>query len=192
VGRAQQLRRLASLVLACCAYPLAGAPLAQALEVTGSCRDGLPNGNYELRMEDGSLRVTGAFAHGHKTGTFIFWTSKGARLAVIPYDDDARSGTVALWYVTRGASIEKGRRLEAPFVADHLHGVVRSWYANGARRAEYRYEHGELVEGRAWTDTGSAIPEAEALERAPHDAEEDHRYLDDLIAIVSEHLPHCD
>jgi len=165
---------------------------AETFEVTGSCRDGLPNGNYELRIQDGSLRVTGAFAHGRKTGTFIFWTSKGARLAVIPYDDDARSGTVALWYAARGASVEKGHRLEAPFVADRLHGVVRSWYLNGARRAEYRYEHGGLVEARAWTDTGSALSDTEASKRAAQDAEGDQRYLDDLIAIVYEHLPHCD
>jgi hypothetical protein len=192
VGGAQQLRRRASPALACCAYLLATASLAQTFEVIGSCRDGLPNGNYELRMQDGSLRVTGAFAHGRKTGTFIFWTAKGARVAVIPYDEDERSGTVAFWYVTRGASVEDGRRLAAPFVADRLHGIVRSWYPNGARRAEYRYEHGELVEARAWTDTVSALPEAEALKQAVQDAEDDQRYLDHLVAILYQHLPHCD
>ena len=192
VGGAQQLRRLTSLTLACCAYLIAAASLAQAFEVTGSCRDGLPNGNYELRMQDGSLRVTGAFAHGRKTGTFIFWTSKGARIAVIPYDDDARSGTVALWYVMGSAAVEKGRRLEAAFVADRLHGVVRSWYPNGARRSEYRYERGVLVEAKAWTNTASALSEAEASKRAGQDAESDQRYLDDLIEIVYQHPPHCD
>jgi antitoxin component YwqK of YwqJK toxin-antitoxin module len=166
--------------------------LAESFEVTGSCRDGLPNGNYELRMPDGSLRVVGAFAHGRKTGTFIFWTDSGARIAVIPYDEDARSGTVALWYVAPEARIEKGRRLEAPYVADRLHGVVRSWYPNGVPRGQYRYEHGQLVDVRAWTDAASVLPDAEAASSALREAEADQRFVDDLLAMVYRHPPHCD
>lgn len=166
--------------------------LAETFEVTGSCRDGLQNGNYELRMSDGRLRAVGAFAHGRKTGTFIFWTSSGARIAVIPFDDDARSGTVALWYVTPQARVEHGRKLEAPYVDDRLHGVVRSWYPNGVPRGQYRYEHGQLVEARAWTDAGSALSDADAASSALREAAGDQRFLDDLVAIVYEHLPRCD
>jgi hypothetical protein len=165
---------------------------AQAFEVTGSCRDGLPNGNYELRMPDTRLRVVGAFAHGRKTGTFIFWNAGGARIAVVPYDDDQRNGTVALWYVTQDSRIESGRRLEAPFVADRLHGVLRSWYPSGLPRAEYRYERGRLVEARAWTDAGSPLSDADAASSATSDAEADQRMLDELVALVQEHLPRCD
>ena len=43
------------------------------LVVDGACRDGLPNGRYELRRADGRLRVVGAFNHGRRTGSFIFW-----------------------------------------------------------------------------------------------------------------------
>lgn len=166
--------------------------LAEAFEVTGSCRDGLPNGNYELRLPNGRLRVVGAFAHGRKTGTFIFWAESGARVAVIPYDEDARSGTVALWYVTPRSRIETGRKLEAPYVSDQMHGVVRSWYPNGVPRGQYRYEHGRLVEARGWTDAASTLPDAEAASHASSDAETDQHVLDDLVAIVDQHLPHCD
>ena len=192
VGGAQQLRRLTSPALAYGAYLLATAALAQTFEVIGSCRDGLPNGNYELRLRDGSLQVTGAFAHGRKTGTFVFWAAGGARIAVIPYDDDTLSGTVALWYATPEARIEKGRKLEAPFVSDRLHGVVRSWHPNGALRAQYRYEHGRLVEARAWTAAGSTLSGAEASRRALRDREADQRFLEELLALVYDHLPHCD
>lgn len=174
------------------AAALASGALAQPFEVIGACRDELPNGNYELRMPDGRLRVVGAFAHGRKTGTFIFWTAGGARIAVIPYDDDVRSGTVASWYVTPDARIENGRKLEAPYVADLLHGLVRSWYPNGALRAEYRYEHGTLVEAHAWTDVSASVPEEEAMSQAVRDAEADQRLLDGLTALVHDHLPHCD
>ena len=114
------------------------AALAETFEVSGSCRDGLPNGNYE----------------------------------------DAR--------------IESGRRLEAPFVADRLHGVLRSWYPSGLPRAEYRYERGQLVEARAWTDAGSPLSDADAASSATSDAEADQRMLDDLVVLVQEHVPRCD
>ena len=189
VGAGEALGSFAAVMLL--ALPAASAQ-AQPLEVIGSCRDGLPNGNYELRMPDGRLRVVGAFAHGRKTGTFIFWTSGGARIAVIPYDDDVRSGTVASWYVRPDARIENGRKLEAPYVADLLHGLVRSWYPNGALRAEYRYEHGALVEAHAWTDASASVPDEEAMSQALRDAEADQRLLEGLTALVHDHLPNCD
>jgi antitoxin component YwqK of YwqJK toxin-antitoxin module len=178
--------------LACCALVASTAALAESFEVTGSCRDGLPHGNYELRTADGRLRVAGAFAQGRKTGTFIFWTRGGGRIAVVPYDEDARSGTVALWYVTSEGRVESGRRLEAPYVGDRLHGVARSWYPNGAPRAEYSYEHGQLSQARAWTEAGAVLSDAEASARAVRDAEADQRLLDEIVAMVYEHLPRCD
>ena len=82
-------------------------------------------------MQDGRLRVVGAFAHGRKTGTFIFWNSSGARVAVIPYQDDDKAGTVALWYTVPGARRELQRKLEAPYVENKLHGIKRSWNPRG-------------------------------------------------------------
>jgi hypothetical protein len=165
---------------------------AQPFEVIGSCRSGVPNGSYELREEDGHLRIVGAFAHGRKTGTFIFWSAGGARLAVIPYDDDARSGTIALWYTAQDGRSEAGRQLEAAYVDDRPHGIMRSWHANGVQRAEYRYEHGTLIEAHAWTDGGVELPEADARTLALRDAEADQSYCDRLLAIIRDHLPHCE
>ena len=165
---------------------------AQALEVVGSCREGLPNGAYELRTSDGRLRAVGAFAHGKKTGTFIFWTTNGARVAVIPFEEDARKGTVAFWYPGERDWIEGGRKLEARYVDDRRHGLTRSWYANGTPRSEYRYEHGRLIEARAWSQTGRALAEAEAREQAFGDIESDQSVIDTLVGVVDDHPPRCD
>ena len=112
------------------------AAAAQSFDVVGACRAGVPNGAYELHAPDGRIRVVGAFAQGRKTGTFIFWNSRGARVAVIPYDDDARTGTIALWHTAPGAGREFKRKLEAPYVANQLHGIKRSWYPDGRPRAD--------------------------------------------------------
>ena len=181
------------VALAGCAFALAVAPaLARDYIVVGQCRFGAPNGGYELRMPDGRLRVVGAFAQGHMTGTFIFWSAAGARVAVMPFDNDARSGTVALWYTPPDGRVEAGRKLEAPYVNDRPHGIVRSWHANGIPRAEYRYEHGVLSDARAWSDSGAPLADAEAERLAARDAANDEKFYASLVAIIRENLPPCD
>jgi hypothetical protein len=182
---------LIGLALAACTCSAAEV-LAEPYVVVGQCRSGVVNGAYELRMPDGSLRVVGAFAQGRMTGTFIFWTSGGARIAVLPLDNDARSGTLALWYIAPDGRSEAGHKLEAPYADDRPHGVKRSWYPNGARRGEYRYEHGALVEARAWTESGAALTDAEARSLAGRDAENDDRYYASLVGMVRDNLPACE
>jgi hypothetical protein len=169
---------------------LATVASAETFSVVGACRAGLPNGAYELRTPDGRLRVAGAFALGRKTGTFIFWTAGGARSAVIPYDDDAKTGTVALWYTAAGR--ELARKLEAPFNDNQLHGIVRSFHANGALRGEFRYEHGTIVVAQAWDQRGIRLSDAQARRLAALEVEAAERVYAGLEAIVREHPPHCE
>jgi antitoxin component YwqK of YwqJK toxin-antitoxin module len=192
VGEKESLRTrvagLAALLLAL----LPGVSLGNGYSVVGACRAGVANGAYELRAADGSLRVVGAFAQGHLAGTFIFWTGGGARLAVVPFDNDARNGTVALWYAAPDAPVEAGRRLEAPYVDDRPHGIARSWHANGAPRSETRYEHGVLAAARGWTEDGVPLSAAAARELAGKDAAADAQFHATLLALVRDNLPHCD
>src|SRR5215470_17260609 len=112
----------AGLVVASMVAPAA----APEFVASGACRDGAPNGAYELRMPDGRLRILGAFAKGRRTGTFLFWAASGDRIAVIPYDDDAKVGTIALWYPPSIPLTEPRRKLEAANSAGVRHGVTRS------------------------------------------------------------------
>jgi hypothetical protein len=191
VVAAKQLTR----ALRRCALIFALAPLAagaQTFDVVGACRSGVPNGAYELRTHDGRLRVVGAFAQGRKTGTFIFWNSSGARVAVIPYQDDDKAGTVALWYTAPGARRELQRKLEAPYVDNQLHGIKRSWHVRGARRAEFRYQRGVLTDARAWEDDGTPRPKPEAEVQAATDEVTDKQFFAVLESLVRDHPPHCE
>jgi len=168
---------------------------AAALETfaaEGACRDGEPNGAYTLRAGDGRLRVAGAFAKGRRTGTFIFWAERGARIALIPYDNERKSGTVALWYASTAPGADARRKSEAAYVDDRLHGEKRSWHPNGNPRTDLRYERGELVSARAWTASGVALPEAEAREMAARDVVTDEQFYATLEALVAEHRPVCE
>lgn len=182
--------RLRSLFVAA-ALGLATPSAAQSLLAEGGCRDGQPNGAYLLRASDGALRVAGAFARGRLTGTFVFWAGDGVRLAVIPYDDGVKSGTVATWYPRSGSRGESRRKLEAPYVGDRLHGVTRSWYPGGRPRGEYRYEHGELVEATAWSETGARLRDDEARRLAAADRLAAEKTYASLEREVADHAPPC-
>ena len=184
VGAARPIIALVAALTGC------AASAAPSLSVIGACRAGVPNGAYELRGPDGRLRAVGAFASGHKTGTFVFWTEGGARSAVIPYDNDVRSGTVALWYTS--ARRELARKLEAPFSDNVLHGVLRSYHPNGTPRTECRYEHGQLVAALAWDARGGALPEEQARKLAARDFEADNRALARFDANIRANLPRCE
>ena len=136
--------------------------------------------------------MVGAFAKGRRTGSCLFWSESGARLALLPYDDDALSGTVALWYPPAGRAGDARPKLEATYSRGRLSGVKRSWYPDGRLRAEYRYEKGSLVGARAFAESGRALPESEARALAQRDAAADEALQASLEAFLRNHAPRCD
>ncbi len=175
--------------LAALAWP---ATALESFAAEGACRDGEPNGAYTLRAGDGRLRVVGAFAKGRRTGTFVFWAERGDRAAIIPYDNERKSGTIALWYAPSAAGTDARRKSEAAYVEDRLHGEKRSWHPNGNPRTDLRYERGELVAARAWIESGAPLPEAEAREIADRDLLTDEQIYATLEALVADHRPACE
>jgi len=193
VGAPEALSRACPAVLAGLALGVAAVDAAERpYAVTGGCRDGVPNGAYELRGDDGRLRVAGAYARGRRTGTFVFWSASGDRVAVIPYDDDAKTGTVALWYGPVAPGGAPRRRLESAYAGGALHGVTRSWYADGRPRAEYLYERGVLAEASAWSEAGAALGADDARRGAARDRAAEAAEYAALERLVAEHAPRCD
>jgi hypothetical protein len=191
VGTPPRLTRLAAVVALALA-PQAAFAAESAYVVTGNCRDGQPHGAYELRMANGTMRVAGAFTRGKRTGSFLYWSSAGVRIAHLPYDDDAMSGTVALWYSAGNANSEPRRKLEAVYAHGRHAGGVRSWYPDGRLRAEYRYDQGGLVEARAWNTKGAPLPVGEARAMAARDLATDEQFYASLEAIVRDNPPQCE
>ena len=175
-----------------CAALLAASASAQNLAVEGSCRDGLPHGAYEVKGAGGQVRVVGAFSKGRRTGSFLFWSSAGVRIAQLPYDDDALSGTLALWYAPSGRGGEPVPKLEAVYAQGRLAGLKRSWYPDGRLRAEFRYDQGTLASARAFTESGKAMPDADARAMAERDLRTDDAFVASLDAMVRANLPRCE
>jgi hypothetical protein len=187
------MRRARRCIAAATLLAAAGVSAASPeLVASAGCRDGAPNGAYELRSPDGRLRILGAFAKGRRTGTFLFWAATGDRVAVIPYDEDAKVGTVALWYPPAIPLAEPRRKLETAFAAGVRHGVTRSWHANGRQRTEYLYEHGKLVTAKAWSEQGAPLAEPEARRAAERDLAQDTEYFASLERTIADNGPRCD
>ncbi len=189
VGESARLTRVVLAAL-CVAARAAGAELPP-WTVDGSCRDGQPNGLYELRDPDGRLRVAGAFNHGKRTGSFIFWTETGSRAAHMPYDDDVRNGTLATWYPGESAR-EPPRHFESAWRKGTRDGLTRSWYASAQRRSETDYAHGRILASAGWSDTGTRLDDAAARALAESDAADADAYYAELETLVRGHLPHCE
>lgn len=191
-------RNAAALALAAALTPAlavaapAKPPVPESYVVTGSCRDGRPHGAYELRMANGQLRVAGAFSQGKRIGTFLFWSSSGARLALLPFDDDVLSGTVALWYLPANAKGEGKPKLEAAYTNGVPAGAARSWYPDGRPRADFRYDQGVLAEARAWGARGAPMADADARALAAKDRTADEQYYNALETVVRDYPPTCD
>ena len=177
--------------LAAAALWIAGTCTAQPYTVEGNCRDGLAHGNYELLDTKGNLRALGAFNRGKRTGSFIFWSSDGVRIAHLPFDDDALSGTMATWYSDKPGR-DPQRKLEAAYSHGKLNGDKRSWYPDGRPRAEYRYDKGELRDAAAKSPSGKVLTAAEARALAQRDASVDDAFVASLLALVAAHPPRCD
>lgn len=176
---------------ACLAF-VATAAAAQTFAIEGTCREGQPHGSYELRGPGGQVRVVGAFNKGKRTGSFLFWSSRGERIAHLPYDEGALSGTLALWWTNREPTGDPRPKLEAAYAQGFLSGAKRSWYANGRLRAELRYERGQLAEARAYSEAGKPLSDAEARALAANDLATDEKFYASLDAIIRAHLPRCE
>ena len=187
VGQATRL--IVALALAACA---AAAGAAESFTVRGACRDGYVHGVYELRDAAGKMRVQGAFNKGLRTSSFLYWTSAGLRVAHVPYDEGAISGTVALWFSNASPSAPARQKLEAAYARGERHGTTRSWFPNGRPRGEYVYERGTLASAKGWNAVGTPLGDDAARRQAGLDVAEDATYFKSLDAIVDANLPACE
>jgi antitoxin component YwqK of YwqJK toxin-antitoxin module len=179
-----------TLIVACLLFAATDS-LAQRFTVQGACRDGDAHGAWQLTDTNGRLRVLGAFNRGKRTGSFIYWNASGVRIAHMPYEEDARNGTLALWYQTPTKGLDAPQRLEAVYSGGQLNGLVRIWNPDGRVRGEYVYAGGRLVGATAWDARGRELSESQAREQAERDVAAHEAYNVTLETLVARHPPAC-
>ena len=164
---------------------------ATAWKATGNCRDSRAQGPYQLRSDNGQLRVAGAFNEGTRTGSFIFWRDNGVREAHVPYDDRGlRNGTVATWY-DGPSDREPPRHVESAWRRGVRDGTTRTWYPDGHRRSQTEYAQGRIVTSIGWTETGDPLSDAAARELAEADEQAADADYAQRSGLVADHMPSC-
>ncbi|HVE50743.1 MAG TPA: hypothetical protein VNG69_14165 [Casimicrobiaceae bacterium] len=175
------------LAFACLALTAQG----EALIVGAGCREGQVHGEWKLGAPDGSARAIGAFAKGKRTGSFIFWSPRGIRIAHVPYEDGLKNGTLALWHERGAPDGASAQWLEAPYAHGAINGIKRSWYRDGKLRSEDRYAAGQLIEAKAWDERGRPLPDDAARQRARADFDAEQALYLRLDKLIEANLPHC-
>lgn len=172
------------------AVAVAAAPTTR-WTVDARCRDGRAQGPYQLRDDNGQLRVSGAFNEGTRTGSFIFWRANGARAAHVPYDNGVRNGTLATWYEAPPGD-EPPRHSESTWRHGVREGQARAWYADGHLRSETEYAAGRIGGSIGWNDAGERLPEDAARELAERNARADDAEYAAADGLVRDHPAQCD
>jgi antitoxin component YwqK of YwqJK toxin-antitoxin module len=190
VGGATPLTR-ALAAAAALALAMHAAAEQTTWKAIANCRDGRAQGPYQLRSDNGQLRVAGAFNEGTRTGSFIFWRNNGVREAHVPYDDRGlRNGTVATWY-DGPADREPPRHVESAWRRGLRDGTTRTWYPDGRPRSQVEYAQGRIVTSIGWTETGEPLPEAAARRLAEADEQAADAEYAQRNALVADHMPSC-
>jgi len=158
----------------------------------GQCEDGVRHGGYQLRVVDGPVIATGSFVDGKKSGVFTFYSTRGTKLAEIPYADDVKSGTIRLWYGDSAYPEAAGRlKLEAQYTNDVANGQKQTWFPSGAKRYRAVYRDGSLVEAEAWNEAGGILSTSQAEQMLVGSAEADAKYYRILESEIDAYPPAC-
>ena len=158
----------------------------------GQCQDGIRDGWYKLQVVGGPVVATGSFVDGTKHGVFTFYSTGGTKLAEIPYSNDAKTGTIRLWYSEFAYPEATGRlKLEAECTSNLLDGRKRTWWPSGAKRSSELFRNGSLVEAEAWDEAGRSMSRSQADQLSRDSAEADAKYYRILESEVDAYPPAC-
>ena len=158
----------------------------------GECRDAVRHGSYKLQVIDGPVIATGSFVDGRKHGVFTFYSTGGTKLAEIPYSNDAKSGTIRLWYGEFAYPDAAGRlKLEAEYTRNLANGVKQSWWPSGAKRSTELYRDGSAVQVEAWDEAGASLSRSQSEELSRDSAQADADYYRILESEIDSYPPPC-
>ncbi len=174
-----------------CSRVAAGAG-AQQLEAVGACRDGVPNGAYELFQADGRLARGRRIRAGQEDRDLhLLDRRRGAHRRHTLQRRRAQRHDRAVVYDSRQrarAAAEVGSALCRWQAARDQALLVPERQAE----LEARYERGSLG-AKAWTEAGLPLADADARAGWPRRSSQRTRPVyATLDALVRDHRPHCD
>ena len=188
--------RLPTLLLAAFAFSLAscaGPPDPSIEDMPGAptLTDAAPvptasgqSRRFVIRDKQQRLRVDGRVNAGRMDGTWVYYDSKGEKLAIVNYKLDQRHGPVQLYYVTAdGPAVGRVRMLGA-YDGGSAQGLLTSRWASGGKKLERDFDHGILQGARGWTEKNTRMSDGEAMKSAIEESRAEEALLSELENFV--------
>ncbi|HEY5738488.1 MAG TPA: hypothetical protein VIW27_02125 [Gammaproteobacteria bacterium] len=192
---AETIRRLITgplLPIACLAalHSFAVAASSDGLSVAAECRNGVPEGKYQIESAQGRVRVKGSFVDGLRDGEFVFYTANGDRMIVLPYTRGLLNGAVKAWHVGAGDA-NSPLKLLSDIKDGFIKGRHRTWYENGKPRSDFVIEDGEITAGETWNPDGTVLEIKDRAQFLSAEIQSDFAYYERLEQVMDAHPPTC-
>ncbi len=139
---------------------------------------------FVIRDKQQRLRVDGRVDSGRMTGTWLYYDSKGEKLALVTYRADQRTGPAELFYVTADGPAVKRQRMNGAYVAGTQNGMFTSNWPSGGKKLERDFDQGILQGARGWSEKGERLSDGAAMTAAIAESKAEEDLLTELENFV--------
>lgn len=184
--------RLLALVSAA-ALTACSTPKDEETEITGppTLTDAVPvptatgeSERFIIRDKQQRIRVDGRVRGGYMDGMWVYYDSRGEKLAIVNYRLNQRQGPAQLYFVTADGPAVGRLRMAGTYTAGTLDGMVQSNWAAGSKKLERDFDHGILQGARGWTAKGARMSDGEAMTAAIEESRSEEALLSELENFV--------
>ncbi|HEX2749041.1 MAG TPA: hypothetical protein VHM91_13630 [Verrucomicrobiales bacterium] len=133
---------------------------------------------FLIRDKQQRIRVDGRIRSGHMDGPWVYYDSKGEKLALINYHIDQRHGPAQLFFVTADGPAVGRVRMIGSYADGSPNGMITSNWPGGTKKLERDFDHGILQGARGWTEKNVRLSDGAAMKAAIDES----KMEDDLLA----------
>lgn len=139
---------------------------------------------FVIRDKQQRIRVDGRVDSGRMTGPWVYYDSKGEKLAVVTYRADQRTGPAELFYVTADGPAVKRPRMSGAYVSGAQNGMFTSNWPSGGKKSERDFDQGILQGARGWSEKGERLSDGAAMSAAIAESKAEEELLTELENFV--------
>lgn len=139
---------------------------------------------FVIRDKQQRIRVDGRVRGGQMDGTWVYFDSRGEKLAVINYKLDQRHGPAHLYYVSADGPAAGRVRMSGSYIDGMPNGMVESRWASGGKKLERDFDRGILQGSRGWSEKGARLSDGAAMAAAIEEGRNEEALLTELENFV--------
>jgi hypothetical protein len=146
--------------------------------------DSAESERFVIRDKQQRLRVDGRTSAGRMTGMWVYYDSRGEKLATVNYRHDQRSGPAQLFYVTADGPAVGRLRMNGAYAGGAQNGMFESRWPSGGKKSERDFDQGILQGARGWSEKGTRLSDGAAMTQAIAESKDEEALLTELENFV--------